>query len=106
MKNKKLTAEFLKLYSIANQDLRSFVELEYDDTEEKGIFGFDPADNMGEPFFGLFWCKSNGDEIRSDREFDITADLSVEHARKIYLFLRDYFQEDAANAVNPRTDKQ
>ena len=68
----------------------SSIELEYDDTDQTGLFGITDED-YPEPFFGLFWCKGDGKKRSNGRDFDMNISMSVTHARQIYEFLKEVF---------------
>jgi hypothetical protein len=79
---------------LVKKQLYDSVCLSYEDVSDLGVFGVD-FESIEEPFFGLFFCKSDGNEKLSDtHDYDINIRISIEHAHQIYQFLKKVFCEE------------
>ena len=83
---------FIKKYTfVPNEEIYKSIQLKYFDVSDMGLFGFNTSD-YPEPFFGLFFCKSDGERISDKNDYDMNVSFSIEHAKQIYEFLKDIFE--------------
>jgi hypothetical protein len=86
--------DYLKCLEYTKDEVYDFIDLVYEDTEKIGFFGTKNIFKLDEPFFGMFWYKSDGNNHSISHNPDMCISLSIEYAYELYQFLKKYFGEE------------